>query len=159
MGFEFKTLKFKVLEYWLGLSYNYVNEKYSPPMKNNVIIISFNNFGISFWRNHLELSTSNVRLFEASGHSDLSFKELNPSVVIIDSYFHKESNEKSIMDLFQRIKHEVKEAPIFHFSPNYSDEACNDFVMLGIHKTVICKEAFWMINQVLNPSLYNDLTA
>lgn len=128
-------------------------------MKKNVLIISFNNFGLSFWRNHIELSESNVWLIEAAGHSNLSLKELNPSVIIIDSYFHKENSEQPILDLFQCIKQEVAHAPVFHFSPDYSDTAYNDYVMLGIHQTVICKEAFWMINQMINPDLYNDLTA
>ncbi len=128
-------------------------------MKQNVLIISFNNFGLSFWRNHIELSESNVWLIQASGYTNINFRELNPSVVILDSYFHKEDNEESIVDLLRTIQVQMKETTVFHFSPDYSDVESSNYSMLGVNKTVICKEAFWDINNVLNPNYFNDLTA
>ena len=128
-------------------------------MKQNVLIISFNNFGLSFWRNHIELSETNVWLIQASGYTNINFRELNPSVVIIDSYFHKEDNEEPIVDLLRTVKMQMKGTAVFHFSPDYSGAINNNYPMLDVHKTVICKEAFWDINHVLNSNYFNDLTA
>lgn len=83
-----------------------------------VFILSYNSFGLDFWKNHLELSHSDKVHQFRTGQDCIKSLNHEPSLIVIDDYFAN-CAEGDVMseEVIQILDEIMPEVMIFHISP------------------------------------------
>lgn len=128
-------------------------------MEQNILIISFNNLGQSFWSKQLD-TEKNIALLIKKPQTITSYlKKLNPDIIIIDTYFSQQENKENVLKCFQELEKVAYEKLVFHFSPHFSEKGTAPLSLGGIFQTALSNKAINQINELISPDYLNDLTA
>lgn len=128
-------------------------------MEQNILIISFNNLGQTFWSNQLNTDNNVVWLIKKPRTIASCLSKFNPDIIIIDTYFSQEENKENILKCFQELEKTAIEKLAFHFSPHFSEIGTAPLSLNGVFQTTLCNRAINQINQLISPNYLNDLTA
>jgi hypothetical protein len=128
-------------------------------MEQNILIISFNNLGQTFWDNQLDTKNSIVWLIKKPASIASCLKRFNPDIVIIDTYFSQKEDNENVLKCFQELKKVAFEKLVFHFSPHFSEKGSAPLSLNGMFQTTLCNRATNQINQLMSSDYLNNLTA
>ncbi len=127
-------------------------------MQQNILIISFNNLGQSFWNKQLNTESQSVCLVRRPESIANCLKKYNPDIIIVDTYF-AEKHASKILDCFKELEHVAMEKLVFHFSPEFSINKTVTVSLKGVFQTVLSNDVIDQLNLLVNPISSNNLTA
>lgn len=127
-------------------------------MQQNILIISFNNLGLSFWDKQLNIENKTVYLIKKPETITNYLVNYNPDLIIVDTYF-TDDNNLAVLNCFKELDNCAIEKSIFHFSPKFSSNLEMTTSLKGVFQTVLSNQTIRYINELINPNFINDLTA
>ncbi|NNE55004.1 MAG: hypothetical protein HKN32_03215 [Flavobacteriales bacterium] len=87
---------------------------------SKIVIVSYNNLGLDFWKNHLSLGSLDELLHFHSGNACIQANPAQTDIVIVDDYFGKpKPGDLGSAEAIRLIANMHPQAKCFHVSPEY----------------------------------------